>query len=474
MAGARRTSDFKWRRDLRALVAGASGDIGSKLVAALAERGAEVVALVRDPGRVAGAFDGYPAVSVVRGDLLEPRSFDHALDDVDIAFYLVHSMSSGADFAERDRLAAKHFAETARCSGVPRIIYLGGLVPQAEESEISPHLASRREVGDLLRNSGALVQELRASIVLGRGSSSFEMVRALVDRLPVMVTPRWVSNKAQPIATDDLISCLIAASEIEPEKSEIFEVGGPDVVSYGDIMREYARQRRFHRLMIPVPVLTPWLSSLWLSLVTPLYANIGRHLLESIRNPTVVSNDATTAVFGVRPVGVSVAIKRAIGTTSVWPTRELLDRRRVRSNFDPELLFERVSAIGGERGWYFADWLWWLRGAMDRAIGGPGLRKGRPERTRLAVGDRVDFWRVEELELGKKISFRSELRQPGAAWLEFEVRVEDGGSVLIQTARFRPNGVLGRAYWHLLWPVHVIVFHGMSRAIAVGIARNGG
>jgi uncharacterized protein YbjT (DUF2867 family) len=474
VAGARLESDFKGGDDLRALVAGASGYLGSKLVAALADRGAEVVALVRDPGRAAVAFGDYPVVSVVRGDLLEPRSFDHALEDVDIAFYLVHSMSSKGNFASKDRRAAKQFADAARRTGVPRIIYLGGLIPYVNESELSAHLASRREVGQLLRGSTAVVQELRASIVLGSGSASFEMVRALVERLPVMVTPKWVSNNAQPIATDDLISCLIAASEIESENSEIYEVSGPDVVTYGDIMREYARQRRLRRLMIPVPVLTPWLSSLWLSLITPLYANIGRHLLESIRNPTVVSNNATTAVFGVHPVGVPEAIARAIGRTDDWPTSNLLDRRQVRSNLGPELLFERVATIGGERGWYFADWLWWLRGALDKAIGGPGLRRGRPEGSRLAVGDRVDFWRVDELEPGKKISLRSEFRLPGPAWLEFEVRPEDDGSVLFQTAKFHPSGFLGRAYWYLLWPVHAIVFRGMSRAIAAGTAGNGG
>lgn len=456
---------------MKILVAGASGYVGTRLLAALVERSSEVVALVRDSASIS-LWDNHPAVSLVQADLLKPIPENRELSGIDVAFYLVHSMSGASDFAEMDRQAASNFAEAARVAGVPRIIYLGGLVPGVPEAELSAHLASRREVGQLLRGSGAVVQELRASIVLGKGSASFEMVGALVERLPVMVTPKWVSNKAQPIATDDLIKCLISAVEIEPREHEIYEIGGPDVVSYGDIMREYARQRGLRRLMIPVPILTPWLSALWLSLVTPLYAGIGRHLLESIRNPTVVTEDSTTGVLGIHPIGVSLAIARAIGEEKAEIPTELTDRRQVRSHYEPGPLFDRATAVGGELGWYFADWLWRLRGAIDRATGGQGLRKGRPAGKSLAVGDQVDCWLVDEVVPGKKISFRSELRLPGVAWLEFEVLSADSGSTLLQTARFRPNGVLGLAYWYMLWPVHAVVFRGLATSIARGSNGN--
>jgi uncharacterized protein YbjT (DUF2867 family) len=297
---------------MRILVAGASGYVGSRLVPVLVEGGAEVVALSRNSGRLAVSLGCHAGLTTVVADLLDPASLEDVLDDVDLAYYLVHSMDAGADFVEKDGRAAANFAAAAKRAGLPRIIYLGGLVPPIDEEDLSPHLASRLEVGRILRDSEAVVQELRASIILGRGSSSFEMVRALVERLPVMVTPRWVSNRTQPIATDDLVECLIAAASLEPEGHRVYEVGGPDIVSYRDIMQEYARQRGLARLMIPVPVLTPWVSSLWLSLVTPLYASVGRHLLESIRNPTVVTRDASESLLGSPPLGIAEAIAISI------------------------------------------------------------------------------------------------------------------------------------------------------------------
>jgi uncharacterized protein YbjT (DUF2867 family) len=353
---------------------------------------------------------------VVRGDVMDRASLDAALAGIDTAYYFVHSMGTQRDFEELDRVAATHFSDAARQAGVRRIIYLGGL--GESDKKLSKHLRSRHETGELLRHSGAQVIEFRASIVIGSGSLSFELIRALVQRLPVMICPRWVRVMAQPIAIEDLLDYLVEALELPDGDSTIYEIGGPDQVSYGDIMHEYARQRGLRRWMIPVPVLTPYLSSLWLGLVTPVHARIGRKLVGSLRNPTLVQDTTALRAFSVRPRGLREAIARALineddefaqtrwsdalsstGKPKSWGGvrfgSRLVDSRTIDVPVPPQAAFAPIQRIGGQTGWYYGTWLWSLRGFLDRLVGGVGLRRGRRDPVDLRVGEALDFWRVE-------------------------------------------------------------------------------
>jgi len=426
------------------------------------------------------------ATEVVYGDVLEAESLTPALAGIESAFYLIHSMGSASDFEERDRTAARNFARAARRAGVRRIIYLGGL---GQGQDLSPHLRSRHEVGDVLRESGVPVLELRASIVIGSGSLSFEMIRALVERLPVMITPRWVEVEAQPIAVDDLLAYLVAALDVPLAESRVFEIGGADRVSYGDLMREYARQRGLRRVMVRVPVLTPRLSSLWLGLVTPLYARVGRKLIESIKHPSIVRAPSALAVFPVQPRGSREAIAAAIRNedreiaesrwydafssggegrswTGVSFGNRLVDSRKRDVDVGPEEAFAPIRRIGGETGWYAYDRLWRLRGFVDLLAGGVGVRRGRSAPEVPHVGDALDFWRIEAYEPDRLLRLSAEMKLPGRAWLEFEVVPRDGGATIRQTALFDPAGLLGLAYWYALYPLHALVFSGMLRGIA--------
>jgi uncharacterized protein YbjT (DUF2867 family) len=400
--------------------------------------------------------------------MLEPESLGPALDGIETAYYMVHSMASADGFEERDREAASHFARAASEAGVRRIVYLGGLGD--EGSGLSAHLRSRHEVGRILRSTGVPVIEFRASIVIGTGSLSFEMVRALVERLPVMIAPRWVSVEAQPIAIGELLRYLVAARETPLTESRVFEIGGADRVSYHGIMREYARQRGLRRWIIPVPVLSPRLSSLWLGLVTPVFVRVGRKLIESIRHPTVVRDASAAAWFGIEPAALEAAICDALREDDedegAGGAARLIDSRTLESPQTPAEVFTAIERIGGRTGWYHADWLWRLRGWMDRCVGGPGLRRGRTDPERLVPGDRVDFWRVETIEHGRRLCLRAEMKLPGRAWLEWEVRPAASGSVIRQTAIFDARGLLGRMYWYAVLPLHHYVFEGMLRAIA--------
>jgi uncharacterized protein YbjT (DUF2867 family) len=397
-------------------------------------------------------------------------------------------MGSTGDFEEQDRQAARNFGAAARTAGVERIIYLGGLGQDA--GNLSRHLRSRHEVGEILRAAGVPVIEFRASIIIGSGSLSFEMIRALVERLPVMVMPRWVRVLAQPIAVSDMLAYLVAALELPDTGSVTFEVGGPDVVSYADLMHEYARQRGLRRWMIAVPVLTPRLSSLWLGLVTPLYARVGRKLIDSMRHPTVVRDDTARRAFPIEPVGMREAVARALrnedhdraqtrwsdaesatGARRTWGGvrfgNRLVDARSVVVRVNSERAFASIRRIGGRTGWYYANWLWTLRGWLDLMAGGVGMRRGRRDPETLRVGDTVDCWRVEAVEPGQRLLLAAEMRLPGRAWLEFAVQpTAVDGAVIRQTAIFDPVGLWGLAYWYSVWPLHQMVFAGMLRGVA--------
>jgi len=429
---------------------------------------------------------------VVVGDVLDAASVRAALDGVDVAYYLVHSMSSGGAFARADRDAAATFGAAAREAGVRRVVYLGGL----GHGQLSAHLASRQEVGRILREATPTT-EFRASAVIGSGSASFEIVRALVDRLPVMITPRWVANRAQPIAIEDQLAYLVAELDrpgIEGggEASEVFEIGGADVVSYGELMREYARQRGLRRAYLPVPLLTPRLSSLWLGLVTPVYARLGRALIDSIEHDTVVTDPSAAEAFEIRPRGYREAIARALANEereaveTRWADEELpqpsfggtklgsqlVDARSRRVPQPPAAAFAPIRRIGGATGWYYGRRLWQLRGALDLLVGGPGLRRGRRDPEQLRVGDAIDFWRVETYEPDRLLRLSAEMRVPGRAWLQFEVApAAGGGSTIAQTASFEPLGLWGLAYWYAVWPLHGFVFEGMLDGIASAAAR---
>lgn len=480
------TQNWRWAVNSKqtVLVTGGSGYVGGRLIPLLEQSGVTVRCLARQPeflrSRVA------PQTQVVAGDVLQIETLRTALSGINTAYYLVHSMGTGNDFEDEDRLAARNFAQAARECGVQRIIYLGGLGD--EKQQLSKHLRSRQEVGHILRESGAQVIEFRASIVIGSGSLSFELIRALVQKLPVMICPKWVSTPAQPIAIEDLLSYLLAAADMPAGPSEIYEIGGPDQVTYGQIMQEYAQQRGLKRWMISVPFLTPRLSSLWLGLVTPVFARVGRKLVDSMRNPTIVTNQKALDTFSIRPRGVREAISRALInedrelaatrwsdalSSSGRPRRwggvifgtRLVDSREAETDVPVEAAFSAVQRIGGKTGWYYGNWLWRLRGWMDLLIGGVGLRRGRRDPIELRVGDAVDCWRVEALEPNRRLRLAAEMKLPGRAWLEFEVTPTPTGSRIRQTAEFDPVGLTGLAYWYSVYVLHEFVFRGMLNGI---------
>lgn len=466
------------------LLTGATGYVGGRLLTALISCGHQVRCLARRPEFLRDRVP--PGTEIVEGDVLDRQSLTRAMKGVDTAYYLVHSMGASPDFEETDRRAALNFGAAAYDTRLRRIIYLGGLAESGEE--LSPHMRSRLEVGDILRKSGVQVIEFRASIIIGSGSLSFEMIRALVERLPLMITPKWVSVIAQPIAIGDVLDYLGAALTIPLEGNRMFEIGGAEQVSYGGLMREYARQRGLRRIMIPVPLLSPRLSSLWLGLVTPLYARVGRILVDSIRHTSIVRDESALQLFTVRPKCVRDAIASAlqnedrevaetrwsdarswIGAQPDWAGvrlgNRIVDSRVQQVDVPPEIAFRPILRIGGATGWYYGSWMWRLRGFVDLLVGGVGTRRGRRDPEGLKVGDALDFWRVEALEPNKLLRLAAEMKLPGRAWLQFEV---DGGpttSTIRQTAIFDPAGLSGLVYWYGLYPIHKLVFSGMLRAI---------
>ncbi|MFJ6104738.1 SDR family oxidoreductase [Streptomyces sp. NPDC092359] len=479
------------------LVTGASGYIGGRLVPELLEAGYRVRCLARTPAKLRDhpwAGD----VEIVRGDVTDGPSLDPALRDVDIAYYLVHALGGGPGFERTDRLAARTFADRSRAAGVRRIVYLGGLTPHGvPDHALSPHLRSRAEVGQILLRSGVPTTVLRAAVIIGSGSASFEMLRYLTERLPVMVTPSWVRTRIQPIAVRDVLRYLVGSADMPPEVSRAFDIGGPDVLTYLGMMRRYAKVAGLpRRLIVPVPVLTPRLSSHWIGLVTPVPRSIARPLAESLRYE-VVCDEHDIADLVPDPPGTPLAFDTALDlalrrvrearistrwssasvpgapsdplpTDPDWAGGSLYTDVRERAvAAPPEALWRVVEGIGGENGWYSFPLAWAVRGRLDRLVGGVGLRRGRRDATRLRVGDSLDFWRVEEIERGRLLRLRAEMRLPGLAWLEMYVEQDgDGRSRYRQRALFHPHGLAGQAYWWSVSPFHAVVFGGMARKIA--------
>jgi uncharacterized protein YbjT (DUF2867 family) len=479
------------------LVAGATGYIGSRLIPRLLEAGYPVRALARAPAKLADRpWSRHPDLEIVRGDLLDRASLHRAAAGCRAVYYLVHSMNPGvADFAATDRTAADNLVAAAAAAGVERIIYLGGLGD--EQASLSHHLRSRSEVGRILAAGRVPVTVFRAAMIIGSGSASFEILRYLVDRLPVMVTPRWVGTRCQPIGIRNVLQYLVACLEVPETTGQSFDIGCPEILSYRQLMRIYAEEAGLRkRLIIPVPVLTPRLSSYWIHLVTPVPAALARPLAEGLSSPVVCRETRIRELIPQPLFDCRTAIRLALErlreqqVESTWfdagsiPPAEwsipgdpfwaggavYQDARRVVIDAEPAQVWQAVSRIGGSSGWYYADWLWQLRGWLDRLVGGIGLRRGRRNQNELNVGDALDFWRVAGLNKSVSLLLAAEMKLPGQATLSFELLpLAAGRTELRQIARFLPRGLFGLVYWWLVAPFHNYVFNGMLRGIAASI-----
>ena len=478
----------------RSLVTGATGYIGGRLVPELLDAGHDVRVLVRDEAK-ARAHLWADDVEIAVGDATDADDVRSALDGVDVAYYLLHSIGTGGDFAETERSIASTFADAAADAGVQRIVYLGGMVP--EDEELSEHLRSREQVGDVLLESGAPTAVLQAGVVIGSGSASFEMLRYLTERLPVMVTPRWVHSRIQPIAIRDVLRYLVGCADLPVDVNRRFDVGGPDVLTYLEMMQSYAKVAGLpRRRVLPVPVLSPWLSSHWVGLITPVPAGLARPLVESLRN-TVVAADQDIKQYVPDPPDGLIGYERSVelALTKIrnldvptrwssastpgapaeplpsdpdWAGGSLYQDSRTREVYaSPEALWSVIEGIGGQNGWYSWGLAWRIRGLVDRMVGGPGLRRGRRNERDLVVGDALDFWRVEATDDEKFLRLRAEMKVPGLAWLELQVGSTDGGTTTFHhRALFHPHGLFGHLYWWSVLPFHGIVFGGMQRNIA--------
>ena len=481
------------------VVTGVTGYIGGRLVPELLAAGHRVRVIARDAGKLRD-HPWKDRVEVVRADVGDLAAITEALTGADVAFYLIHAISAGADFENRDRATAWTFAAAARSAGIGRIVYLGGLSP--DDEDLSPHLRSRQEVGEILLTSGVPTAVLRAAVIIGSGSASFEMLRHLTERLPAMITPKWVRTRIQPIAVRDVLRYLVGSVDLPTEVSRSFDIGGPEVLTYQQMMRRYAAVAGLpRRIIVPVPVLTPTLSSHWVNVVTPVPRLIARPLVESLRN-TVICKEHDIARYVPDPPEGLVGFDRAVGlalkrirdadVATRWSSASLpgapsdplptdpdwaggslytdLREREVKASRDA--LWRVIEGIGGENGWYSFPLAWRIRGLMDRLVGGVGLRRGRRDRYRLYVGETVDFWRVEERTPHELLRLRAEMRLPGLAWLELSIaerpgdRDGSGRVVFRQRALFHPRGLLGHLYWWSVAPFHGVVFEGMQRNIA--------
>lgn len=481
---------------MRILVTGATGYVGGRLVPRLLAAGHTVRCLVRDAARLQGR-PWVGQVEIVQGDVLDEASLVPAMVGVAVAYYLVHSLGSGPDFHERDARAARAFGLATRAAGVARIVYLGGLGDPS--TDLSEHLRSRQQTGEALREAGVPVTEFQAAVIVGAGSLSFEMIRYLTERVPVMICPSWVYTRIQPIAIGNVLDYLVAALDVPASTGQTIEIGGEDVISYGEMMTGYARLRGLRRWLVPVPILTPRLSSYWVHLVTPIPSSIARPLIEGLRNEVVVRDTRALAMFpDVRPVGYDAAVRAALAVLDAGPVETAWTDALATSQGDvpPVVLttqdgmvieqrqrlvaagagrvYEVFTGLGGETGWLYMNWAWQFRGLVDRLVGGVGMRRGRRDPRDLRVGDALDFWRVEAVEPDSLLRLRAEMKVPGRAWLQFQARPQaDGRTLLSQTAFFAPRGLWGLLYWYALYPIHRLIFSGMVRRVAERAAGRG-
>ena len=471
------------------LVTGSTGYVGSLLVPHLLERGYAVKVLVREASRVLGRTWG-GKVEIVEGNILDQTCLPPAFANVDIAYYLVHSMHANEDFAKRDSQMAALFASEAKAAGVKRIIYLGGLGEPGPQ--LSKHLRSRHETGEALRQSGVPVTEFRSAVIVGAGSLSFEMIRYLTERIPIMICPKWVYTRIQPIAIEDVLAYLLESLRVPESLDQVIEIGGKDILTYGEMMMTYAKVRGLKRWLLPVPVLTPRLSSHWVHWITPVPSSIAKPLIEGLKNEVIVKHPQAPDFFPeIKPMGYEAAVTQALNMLdaglieSTWAdavfsstqdhqpvlltTREgmIIERRQISIQSSSAEVYREFSSLGGKKGWLYMDWAWDLRGFIDRLVGGVGMRRGRRHPQKLRTGDPLDFWRVEEIVPKTSVRLRAEMIVPGKAWLEFKVSPGLRGTTqLIQTAYFAPKGIPGLLYWYLLYPLHSLIFSGLIKQIA--------
>ena len=469
----------------RILVTGATGYVGGRLVPRLLSEGHVVRCLVRSPGKL-NHVAWHDQVEIIKGEVGNVPPL--AMDDIDAAIYLVHGIGDGEDWVAKEVRDAENFRRSAEAAGVGRIIYLGGM--GADDPSLSEHLSSRHAVGQTLAAGTIPVTELRAAVIIGSGSASFEMLRYLVEVLPVMVTPKWVTTKSQPIAISDVLDYLVRAIEAPKPLTGIYEIGGPDIVSYAEMMAIYAQEAGLkRRRLIPVPVLTPRLSSHWVGIVTPVPASLARPLVASLVNEVVVRDTRTIDDLGSPKRTLREAIHLALGRTrsgdvptsftaaDFQPFRayetdpswaggtELTDERTATTDASVEQVFAALCSLGGDTGWHSGEWLWRLRGFIDVLWGGPGIRRGRRDPHSLVIGDYVDFWRVEDLRTPEFLRLHAEMLLPGDAWLEWTVSETPTGTTIVQRARFKPRGLWGRIYWYSVLPFHSLVFPGLLRGV---------
>ena len=478
------------------LVTGATGYIGGRLIVELLKHGYRVRILARNAERLK-YHPWIDQVEVCEGDANNSEVLAEAMKNVDVAYYLLHALMSKDDFEQEERQLAQGFSKAAEACGVKRIVYLGGII--APNEVMSPHLQARAETGEILRNSGVPTIELRAGVVIGSGSASFEMLRYLTERLPIMTVPKWVNVRIQPIAVRDVLRYLVGAASINPTVTGAFDIGGPEIFTYKEMMQQYAEAAGLpRRIIIPVPVLTPRLSSGWVGLVTPVPYTLAKRLVASLKNEVVAADDSIRALIP-DPEGGLTLFKRAVqlaltkikdarvetrwsdasipGTPSEplptdpdWAGGTLYRDVRIVQSPDPiDVVWKRVEAIGGDNGYSLASWAWEVRGFIDKIFGGVGLRRGRRDPNTLQVGDALDFWRVEEIQRPKLLRLRAEMKMPGLAWLEFGLEEDSntGGTTLTQVAIYAPKGLLGHAYWWSVWPMHGLVFPSMARTAAL-------
>ena len=477
------------------LVTGATGYIGGRLIVELLKHGYRVRILARNADRLK-YHPWIDQVEVCEGDAHDPSALTRALQGVDVAYYLLHALMSKDNFESEERDMAESFGKVAKAQNVKRIVYLGGII--APNETMSPHLQARAETGEILRDSGVPTIELRAGVVIGSGSASFEMLRYLTERLPIMTVPKWVNVRIQPIAVRDVLRYLVGAAAIDSKISGAFDIGGPEIFTYKEMMQQYAEAAGLpRRIIIPVPVLTPRLSSGWVGLVTPVPYTLAKRLVASLKNEVVAADDRIRKLIpdpegGLTPFNRAVQLaltkikdarvetrwsdasvpgtpSEPLPTDPDWAGGTLYrDVRIVHSPDSIEEVWKRVEAIGGDNGYSLATWAWEVRGFIDKIFGGVGLRRGRRDPNTLQVGDALDFWRVEEIIRPKLLRLRAEMKMPGLAWLEFGLEKDDatGGTVLTQVAIYAPRGLLGHAYWWSVWPMHGLVFPSMARTAA--------
>src|SRR5574339_583768 len=470
------------------LVTGATGYVGGRLVPRLLEAGYRVRCLVRDPNRLQGR-PWLKRVEVVTGDALSKGPLLDAMQDVSAAYYLIHGKQGGKDSASRDLEVARNFAEAARDANVERIIYLGELVDPT--ADLSPYLRARHETGYILRYSGIPVTEFRAGMIVGSGSALFEMIRYLTEREPVLVCPAWFFSQAQPIAIRDVLAYLLEALKTPESLGRMIEIGGPTRLTYADMLLGYAKERQLKRILIRTPFYAPRLSAYWVHMVTPIHWRVVLPLIEGLRARLIVRDETARKLFPqIQPLDFQTAVHLALGRIQrdhvetswsdalvtvagdikpyQWKMEEgmFVETRQKLLDVSPEDVFRSYMGIGGERGWLYMDWAWGMRGWLDKAVGGVGVRRGRRHPDEIHPGESLDFWRVEDVTKNRLLRLRAEMKLPGKAWLQFESQPQDGKTLLTVTAYFAPYGLFGFLYWYAMWPFHKFIFDGLANQVA--------